>query len=225
MQYGEMIEGIFLARPNRFVAKVLVDGQEVICHVKNTGRCRELLIPGVRVWVQREERSGRKTPYSLITVEKGETLVNLDSQAPNRVAGEWIAMNWKPEVFQREKTYGNSRLDLYIEKDGRKCYIEVKGVTLEEKGVALFPDAPTQRGLKHIEELIACRREGYEACILFVIQMKGVHLFRPNVRTQPEFGEALLRAKEAGVQLLAYDCIVTEKSLKVDRQIAVSLEM
>lgn len=224
MQYGEMIEGIFLARPNRFVARVLAEGQEVICHVRNTGRCRELLIPGVRVWIQREERQGRKTLYSLITVEKGETLVNLDSQAPNRVAGEWIAKNWKPEVFLREKTFGSSRLDFYIEKEGRKCYIEVKGVTLEEKGVALFPDAPTQRGLKHIEELIACRREGYEACILFVIQMKGVHLFRPNVRTQPEFGEALLRAKEAGVQLLAFDCIVTENSLKIDRQMAVSLE-
>lgn len=224
MQYGEMVEGIFVSRPNRFVAKVLVHGQEVTCHVKNTGRCRELLVPGVRVWLQRENGEGRKTAYSLITVEKGDLLVNLDSQAPNKVAYEWISANWQPELILREKTYGRSRFDLYIEKDGRKCYIEVKGVTLEEEGVALFPDAPTLRGLKHIEELITCKRDGYDACILFVVQMKGVHLFRPNVRTQPEFGEALRRAEQAGVEILAYDCIVTEGGLKMDRQIAVSLE-
>lgn len=178
MQYGEMIEGIFISRPNRFVAKVLAEGGEVTCHVKNTGRCRELLVPGVRVWLQRENGEGRKTAYSLITVEKGDLLVNLDSQAPNRVAYEWMLANRNPELICRERTYGNSRFDLYIEKDGKKCYIEVK----------------------------------------------GVHLFRPNVRTQPEFGEALRRAKQAGVEILAYDCSVTENSLKMDRQIAVSLE-
>lgn len=225
MQYGEMVEGIFLNRPNRFIANVLVGGREVACHVKNTGRCRELLIPGVKVWLQREDRPGRKTPYSLITVQKGVELVNLDSQAPNKVAYEWIQTNWAPELICPEKTYGNSRLDLYIEKNERKCYIEVKGVTLEENGVALFPDAPTLRGLKHIEELIACKRNGYDACILFVIQMKGVYLFRPNVRTQPEFGEALIRARDAGVEILAYDCVVTETGLKMDRRIKVALDI
>lgn len=223
MQYGEMVEGLFVSRPNRFVAKVLAEGQEVICHVKNTGRCKELLIPGVRVWLQREDGPGRRTPYSLITVRKGDELINLDSQAPNKVAYEWLLANDRPERLLREKTYRNSRFDLYLEKNGRKCYIEVKGVTLEKDGVALFPDAPTLRGLKHIEELIACRSEGYEACILFVIQMKGVHLFRPNLATQPEFGEALLRAKSAGVRILAYDCRVTEDSLVMDRPVTVEV--
>ncbi|MBQ4563563.1 MAG: DNA/RNA nuclease SfsA [Lachnospiraceae bacterium] len=223
MQYGEMVEGIFVSRPNRFVATVLVDGQEVVCHVKNTGRCKELLIPGARVWLQRECDPGRKTPYSLITVQKGELLINLDSQAPNKVAYEWIKTHWKPDILQREKTYGHSRFDLFLEKEGKKCYIEVKGVTLEMDGVACFPDAPTLRGLKHIEDLIECRNEGYEACVLFVIQMKGVHLLRPNVVTHAEFGEALIRAKQAGVQILAYDCVVTENSMVINRPIAVEV--
>ena len=223
MQYGTMVEGVFVSRPNRFIAKALVDGVETVCHVKNTGRCRELLIPGCRVWLQKEDGANRKTPYSLITVEKGNRLVNLDSQAPNRVAFEWIERTWSPDVLRREQTYGRSRFDLYIEKDGERCFLEVKGVTLEEDGTALFPDAPTERGVKHIRELIACRREGYEACLVFVIQMKGVHAFKPNDRTQPEFGQALREAKRAGVRLMAYDCIVTENTVAIDREIPVVL--
>lgn len=219
-----MIQGTFVSRPNRFVARVLVDGEEVVCHVKNTGRCRELLIPGTRVWLKREENPARKTPYSLITVEKEGRLVNLDSQAPNKAAFEWVARTMKPELLLREKTYGNSRFDLYFEYNGKRCFMEVKGVTLEENGVALFPDAPTGRGVKHIYELADCVKSGYEAYLLFVIQMKGVHEFRPNDRTQPEFGEALRMARAAGVKILAVDCAVTEHSMEIDEKIAIELD-
>lgn len=224
MQYGNMIQGTFVSRPNRFVARVLVDGEEVVCHVKNTGRCRELLIPGTRVWLKREENLARKTPYSLIAVEKEGRLVNLDSQAPNKAAFEWVARTMKPELLLRERTYGNSRFDLYFEYNGKRCFMEVKGVTLEENGVALFPDAPTGRGVKHIYELADCVKSGYEAYLLFVIQMKGVHEFRPNDRTQPEFGEALRMARAAGVKILAVDCVVTEHSMEIDEKIAIELD-
>lgn len=223
MQYGKMVEGIFVNRPNRFVANVLVDGAEVVCHVKNTGRCKELLVPGCRVWVHEETSPGRKTPYSLITVEKEGKLVNLDSQAPNKAAFEWVGRTMETDILRREKTYGSSRFDLYFEHGRKRCFMEVKGVTLEENGTALFPDAPTERGVKHIHELIACVKDGYEAYLLFVIQMKGVHEFRPNVRTQPEFGEALKQAQAAGVKLLAFDCIVTENSMEIDHEIAIEL--
>lgn len=223
MRYETMVEATFLSRPNRFLAKVLVNGEETVCHVKNTGRCKELLIPGCRVWLKKEDSPGRKTPYSLITVDKGGNLVNMDSQAPNRVACEWLAQTVKPEVLQREKTYGNSRFDLYFEKDGSRCFMEVKGVTLEEYGVALFPDAPTERGVKHIRELIACKEAGYEAYLLFVIQMKGVHLFKPNDQTHPEFGQALREAEKAGVTILAYDCEVTETTLTIETEIPLAL--
>jgi sugar fermentation stimulation protein A len=223
MQYGEMVEGVFLERPNRFVARVAVNEAEVICHVKNTGRCRELLVPGAQVWLQRENASNRKTAYSLIAVKKGDILVNMDSQAPNEVVCEWLIEKIQPDVICRERRYGNSRFDLYIEKEGKKCYIEVKGVNLEKDSVALFPDAPTLRGVKHIRELIACKREGFDACILFVIQMKGVHLFRPNVRTQPEFQDALAEAKAAGVVIAAYDCLVTPDGLQMDQPVVVEI--
>lgn len=223
MQYGMMVEGRFVDRPNRFVAKVLVDGTEVICHVKNTGRCKELLTPGVRVWLQKEEKSGRKTPYSLITVEKDGKLVNLDSQAPNRAAFEWIERTMDTNLLQREKTYGKSRFDLYFEHGGKQCFMEVKGVTLEENGTALFPDAPTERGVKHVHELIACVKDGYEAYLLFVIQMKGVCAFKPNDKTQPEFGEALRQAKKAGVKIRAVDCLVTENSMTIDEEVTVRI--
>lgn len=224
MQYGVMTEGIFLDRPNRFIARVLVDGVETISHVKNTGRCRELLIPGCRVWLQREDRPGRKTPYSLITVEKNGNPVNLDSQAPNRVAFEWISRHWKPDVLLREKTYGKSRFDLYFEREGRKGFVEVKGVTLEENGVALFPDAPTERGVKHVREMISCVKAGFEAYILFVVQMKGAAVFRPNDGTHPEFGQALREAAAAGVRIMAMDCTVTAGSLNIDLPVSVELK-
>lgn len=221
MQYGTMVEGIFVSRPNRFIAKVIIDGMETVCHVKNTGRCKELLVPGCRVWLQRENGEKRKTLFSLITVEKDGRLVNLDSQAPNRVAFEWIERTMQVEGLRREKTYGSSRFDLYFEKDGRKCFMEVKGVTLEEDGVALFPDAPTERGVKHIQELMACQLDGYDAYLLFVIQMKGVHVFRPNDRTHPEFGQALRAAATAGVNIMAVDCVVEKDSLMIDGMISV----
>ena len=208
MQYGVMVEGVFLERPNRFIAHVLVDGAPVVCHVKNTGRCKELLVPGCRVWLQWEDRPGRKTPYSLITVKKGDRLVNLDSQAPNRVAYDWIKEKWQPDVLQREKTFGNSRFDLYFEKDG----------------VALFPNAPTERGVKHIRELIACMNAGYEAYSLFIIQMKGVSVFRPNDQTHREFGAALREAAKVGVKVMAVDCRVTTDSLMTDQMIPVALD-
>ncbi len=223
MEYGTMVEGLFLDRPNRFTAEVEIGGARTVCHVKNTGRCRELLIPGCRVWLQREDKPGRKTPYSLITVEKNGNPVNLDSQAPNRAAFEWVRDRLEPELLQREKVYGKSRFDLYFERDGKRCFMEVKGVTLEENGAALFPDAPTERGLKHVRELIACRQEGYEAILLFVIQMKGVRVFRPNNRTQPEFGLALKEAERAGVKLLAFDCLVTENTMTIDKRVPVDL--
>lgn len=224
MQYGVMVEGVFLERPNRFIAHVLVDGAPVVCHVKNTGRCKELLVPGCRVWLQREDRPGRKTPYSLITVKKGDRLVNLDSQAPNRVAYDWIKEKWQPDVLRREKTFGNSRFDLYFEKDGRKGFIEVKGVTLEKDGVALFPDAPTERGVKHIRELITCMNAGYEAYSLFIIQMKGISVFQPNDQTHREFGAALREAAKVGVKVMAVDCRVTPDSLMTDQMIPVALD-
>ena len=223
MQYGEMVEGIFIERPNRFLARVAIRGAEVICHVKNTGRCKELLIPGVRVWLQRENASNRKTAYSLIMVKKGDILINMDSQAPNEVVYEWLIEKIKPDVICREKRYGNSRFDLYVEKEEKKCYIEVKGVTLEKDGVALFPDAPTLRGVKHIRELIACKQEGFDTCILFVVQMKGVHLFQPNVKTQPEFRDALAEAKAAGVKIAAYDCLVAFDGLQMDQPVEVEI--
>lgn len=231
--YESMERGTFLGRPNRFVAEAELSGERIRCHVKNTGRLRELLIPGRGVWLQHCEKEGRKTKYSLIAVEKpghsGETvLVNIDSQAPNEAAAAWLSRGAdglfrELTLLKREKKFGNSRFDLYFEADGRKCFMEVKGVTLDADGVAKFPDAPTRRGVKHVEELTAAAAAGYEAYILFVIQMKGIHAFAPNEAAHPEFGAALRAAKEAGVHILARDCVVTERSMTIDRAIQVQL--
>ena len=226
MKYNHIEEGIFLARPNRFIAEVSIEGKSEICHVKNTGRCKELLIPGASIYTQRNENPNRKTKLDLISVYKGDTLVNMDSQVPNKVVEDWIKEgNFLEEItfLKREQTYGNSRFDIYVEGEGKKIFMEVKGVTLEEDHVAMFPDAPTQRGVKHIEELIKCKEEGYEAYIFFVIQMKGVTSFTPNDKTHPEFAEALKRAKLAGVRILAYDCIITRDSITIDSPIPVEL--
>lgn len=199
---------------------------EEVCHVKNTGRCKELLVPGARIWVQRSENPNRKTGIDLIAVEKNGQVVNMDSQIPNKVAEEWIRKGhfFSGDARIRPETrYGNSRFDLYMEEGARKMFLEVKGVTLEEDGVARFPDAPTERGVKHIEELIACREAGYEAGILFVIQMKGIRYLEPNDRTHAAFGEALRRAKRAGVQVMAVECIVTPESIMADQEIEVRL--
>ena len=234
MTYPDITTGTFLSRPNRFLAHVLVDGVDTLCHVKNTGRCRELLQPGARLILQHHDNPARRTAYSVIGVYKGDVLINMDSQAPNQAAYEW-ALGGADGLFgtilqvKRERTYGNSRFDLYLEaadEDGvsRKIFMEVKGVTLEQDGVARFPDAPTERGVKHVEELAACLQDGYEACILIVIQMKGICRMEPNWGTHEAFGEALCRARQAGVRLLAYDCLVTENSMMLDQPLPVCLD-
>ncbi len=218
MHYDRMIEGTFLARPNRFIAEVEIGGRVEICHVKNTGRCKELLIPGVRVFLQRAENPERKTLYDLITLEKNGRLINMDSQAPNQVFLEWVK---KETYFQHislikpECKYKNSRFDVYLEADGNKHFVEVKGVTLEEDGVLMFPDAPTERGVKHVKELTDAVKEGYGGHIFFVAQMEECQYFIPNRKTHPEFADALKEAKENGVLVHCVNCRVTEDELEI----------
>ena len=226
MHYENMEPAVFLSRPNRFVAYVEQAGKQEICHVKNTGRCRELLIPGAELYVQRSDNPARKTALDLISVKKGAQWVNMDSQAPNKAAAEWLkngGFGTKEILVRPEYKYENSRFDFYLETEGRKAFMEVKGVTLEEDGTARFPDAPTERGVKHIRELIRCLDDGYEAYILFVIQMKGVHAFEPNDRTHPAFGETLREAAGKGVRILAYDCLVKPDEMTIDQRIEVHL--
>ena len=210
-----MTPGIFLARPNRFIAHVEIGGQVQVCHVKNTGRCRELLVPGAKVWCQESSSPNRKTKYDLICVEKGSRLINMDSQAPNAAAGEWLrAGGLGPiEDLKPEYTHGDSRYDFSFIQNGRRCFLEVKGVTLETDGVCAFPDAPTQRGVKHIQGLTRAVQEGHGAYILFVIQMADVISIHPNDATDPAFGRALREAAENGVRILAYDCAVTPETM------------
>jgi len=218
MKYENIKEGKFLSRPNRFIANVEIDGREEVCHVKNTGRCRELLLPGAKVFVQEFDLATRKTKYDLISVYKGNTLINMDSQAPNKVFAEWVrGGNYFKNVtlLKPEQKYKDSRFDFYIEADGRKIFAEIKGVTLEEENIAMFPDAPTERGVKHIRELCESIKEGYEAYIFFIVQFKGASLFVPNRKTQPEFADALKRAEKAGVKIVCLDCEVEKDSLTV----------
>lgn len=228
MKYNNIRKARFLSRPNRFLAYVDLDGEEVVCHVKNTGRCKELLIPGESIVFIEDHGSDtkRKTRYSLIGVLKENLMINMDSQAPNKVVKEWIEEGgFLPGItrIKPEKKYGDSRFDFYLEQGEKKIFLEVKGVTLEENGVAMFPDAPTERGVKHIEELIACKEDGYDAYIVFVIQMAGMKQFKPNERTQPTFGEALRKARANGVEILCKDCIVTEDELKIVGTIPIDL--
>lgn len=226
MRYKNIVSGQFLSRPNRFVANVRVGEEELVCHVKNTGRCRELLTPGAQVYLERAENLNRKTLYDLVAVQKGERLINMDSQAPNQAVKEWLEEGILfPDVdlIKPEKTYGASRFDFYIETPAEQIFMEVKGVTLEEDGIVRFPDAPTERGIKHIEELIAATKAGYQAYLLFVIQMKQVRYFAPNDVTHPAFGEALRRAQAAGVHLLAYDCVVTADEMRIDEPVEIRL--
>ncbi|MDD7739413.1 MAG: DNA/RNA nuclease SfsA [Fusicatenibacter sp.] len=228
MKYENIEEAVFLSRPNRFVATIRLkdSGKEIPCHVKNTGRCRELLIPGTRIYVQHLEHPGRKTAYDLIAVEKGEKLINMDSQAPNAVVSEWLSKGGlfreKVEV-KREVRFGNSRFDLYASSDQRHAFLEVKGVTLEENGIARFPDAPTLRGVKHVEELIRAREEGYDAYLVFVIQMTGVRYLEPNDKTHPAFGEMLRYAHLRGVKVIARECEVQPDSLQIAGEVPVVL--
>ncbi len=233
MRYEGVYRGIFRGRPNRFLADVELFGEVERCHVKNTGRLRELLIPGTPVWVQKSGKAERKTKYSLIAVEKRtkdgvRTIVNIDSQAPNEAAAQWVQQGAgglfrQVELVKRERQFGASRFDLYIEADGRKAFMEVKGVTLEADGAARFPDAPTERGVKHVEELMHALEAGYDAYLLFVIQMKGIRRFEPNENTHRAFGEALRAAKAAGVKILAYDCVITEDTMEIDAPVKVEL--
>lgn len=231
MKYRHITQGIFRERPNRFIACVEIAGVLETVHVKNTGRCRELLLPGACVYLEESENPGRKTKYDLVAVEKQRgfqppLLVNIDSQAPNQAAEEWLRKGhlFSPEaVVRREVTYGASRFDFYIEDGERRIFLEVKGVTLEQEGCASFPDAPTERGVKHIEELMRCLREGYEAWLLFVVQMKGMSEVSPNDQNHPAFGEALQRAVKAGVHVIAMDCKVTKDSMEIDEEVPVRL--
>ena len=257
MQYTNVMAGRFIARPNRFIAHVEIAGQEEIVHVKNTGRCKELLVPGATVYVEHFPEGKRKTKYDLIAVEKvveglpvhGDLesdsaveknglihstptnkkptlLINMDSQAPNKVVQEWLVAHepfGKITYLKPECKHGDSRFDFYLETETRKMFIEVKGVTLEENGVVMFPDAPTERGVKHVQELCHCLKEGYEAAIIFVVQMSGMRYFTPNRRTHAAFAEALERAEACGVQMLALSCEVSPASLVINGEIPIHL--
>lgn len=225
MHYNRMVPAVFLSRPNRFIAHVEIQGNEEIVHVKNTGRCRELLQPGTQVWCQESTNPNRKTRFDLITVRKGHRLINMDSQAPNIAAGEWLRAGGLGEIrnLKAESFHGDSRFDFSFEKDGKLCFLEVKGVTLENDGVCAFPDAPTERGVKHLKGLTRLVREGYGAYVLFVIQMPDVKYLHPNDATDPAFGAALREAALNGVQVLAMDCAVTEDIMEIRLPVLVKL--
>lgn len=225
MKYSDMTPGTFLSRPNRFIAHVQIGDQTEVVHVKNTGRCRELLSVGAQVWCQKSSNPARKTRYDLITVQKGNRLINMDSQAPNRAAEEWLRSGGLGEIedLRPETVHGDSRFDFSFRKNGRLCFLEVKGVTLEEDGVCAFPDAPTQRGAKHLRGLAEAAREGFGAYVLFVIQMEDVKYLHPNDETDPAFGQALREAAEAGVEILAMDCEITVDEMQIRQRVQVKL--
>ena len=225
MKYANMVPGTFLSRPNRFIAHVQIGGQAEVVHVKNTGRCRELLPAGAQVWCQRSDNPARKTMYDLITVRKGERLINMDSQAPNLAAKEWLSSGGlgQGEELRAETVHGDSRFDFSFRKDSRQCFLEVKGVTLETDGVCAFPDAPTERGTKHLRGLAEAAKSGFGAYVLFVIQMADVKYLHPNDATDPGFGAALREAAAAGVQVLAVDCEVTVEEMRIRNPVPVRL--
>lgn len=226
MQYENVKEGRFIARPNRFIAHIEIDGEIEVCHVKNTGRLRELLQPGVTVYVEASRNPARKTKYDLICVKQNDTLINIDSMAPNAVFGAWVQESGflgEITLLKPECTYKNSRFDFYIEAEGRKIFVEVKGVTLTESGVLLFPDAPTVRGTKHLHELAACRKDGYEAYVFFIAQMEDALYFTPNRNTDPAFSAALSDAAKAGVGVHCLSCHVAPDSLTAKTFVPVRL--
>lgn len=223
MTYRTVRTGIFRARPNRFIAIVDIDGTETVCHVKNTGRCKELLVPGCTVVLEQSANPNRKTPYDVIAVYKGDRLINMDSQAPNAVAADVLAARFPRATIRREVTYGDSRLDFHIQNGDEEWFVEVKGCTLEVDNVGYFPDAPTERGVKHLRHLIRAVEEGYRAAVLFIIQMEGIAAIRPNDTTHPAFGAALRDAADAGVEVWAVDCAVTPDSLTHRHPVPVEL--
>ena len=230
MTYPNIRPGIFIKRPNRFIAHVEVDGAEEICHVKNTGRCRELLVPGAKVWLVESDNPERKTRFDLVAVEKvradGTLLINMDSQAPNHIFREWAeAGNFRPglKILRGETTFGNSRFDFYWEDSEKRGFVEIKGVTLEHDGVVRFPDAPTERGVKHLEELISAKAAGYEAAVCFIVQMEGMKHLEPNDATHPAFGDALRKCAAAGVEVFALECETAPGYVKAVREIPIKL--
>ena len=225
MTYENMVSGIFIARPNRFIAHIEINGKTEICHVKNTGRCKELLQPGVTVWCEKAKNPDRKTKYDLIAVQKGERLINMDSQAPNAAVCEWLEKGGFGQIqkLRPETFYGDSRFDFAFERDGKQCYLEVKGVTLENDGICAFPDAPTIRGAKHLRGLTEAVANGCEGYALFVIQMDDVKYLHPNDTTDPAFGAALREAAAAGVHILAMDCVVTPETMILQKPVEVLL--
>ena len=225
MIYQKIVPGTFLARPNRFIAHIEIDGKDTVCHVKNTGRCRELLTPGAAVWCEKSDNPARKTPYDLIAVQKGSRLINMDSQAPNAAAKEWLEQGGLGPIenLKAETVHGDSRFDFSFTKEGRQCFLEVKGVTLENDGICAFPDAPTERGAKHLRGLTEAAKAGYGAYVLFVIQMKNVKYLHPNDLTDPNFGAALREAAANGVQVMAMDCEIEVDSMVIGKEVPVVL--
>ena len=220
-----MVPGIFIARPNRFIAHIEINGQTEVCHVKNTGRCKELLIPGAQVWCQKSTNPNRKTKYDLIAVKKGARVINMDSQAPNAAAKEWLEKGGLGDIslLKPETKHANSRFDFSFIKDGRQCFLEVKGVTLENDGICAFPDAPTVRGARHLQELTQAVEDGFGAYVLFVIQIEDVLYLHPNDATDPAFGAALRQAAAAGVKVLAMECAVTPDTMEITKPVEVRL--
>ena len=231
MKYGQIEKAYFESRPNRFIAYVDRLSQQEKVHVKNTGRCRELLLPGAEVYLARgseDKKEERKTKYDLVAVKKGKRIINMDSQAPNQAVYEWLLeKKLFPDLVsvRPETTYGDSRFDFYVETQDEKIFLEVKGVTLERDGVVLFPDAPSERAVKHVKELITAARNGFGAYLIFVIQMQDVQYFMPNEETQPEFAEVLREARREGVKILAYDCQVTPQSMEIRKPVPVKLSL
>ena len=226
MKYNKTVKATFIERPNRFVAKVSLGGEEIFCHVKNTGRCRELLRPGADVWLEDSENPNRKYRYSLVSVRKGKRMVNMDSQAPNKAVGEWLKKGglFKDiKLLKPESRYGSSRFDFYCEYENKKAFIEVKGVTLENDNIVSFPDAPTERGARHVGELIECIKDGYEAYIIFVVQMKNVLYFTPNEDHDPAFAKVLRKAQQEGVNIIAADCFVSDCEMIIEDLVEVKL--
>ena len=221
--YDDTLEATFLSRPNRFVALVLAEGREIVCHIKNTGRLMELLVPGAKVILAKAKHAARKTAYDMVAVYKGDMLVNIDSQAPNEAAFLFLKHYYPDAVVRREQRWQDSRLDFHVQGSGLSLYVEVKGCTLEKDGIALFPDAPTMRGIKHLHALTSCVQRGHRAMVLFVVQMSPVKGFAPYDAMHPAFGEALRAAALAGVEVLAYECMIMERGMRIHQPVPVML--